>query len=170
MSSRRPLNTLNEKHESLQTLTVMYDKVLSKMRSAKVVSDIDLYTLYDCVSLILSLHLLNDKSFTTANTNVLRLKHAITIQNIDVIELFFLFFENDKLPKDNINLQGAMDTSEYSEIEKIFFKRSLYTILQLTKRKAVTDNTDIDTSSPESSDEEDSSEVKFKSTRIPRKS
>lgn len=144
MPGRHSFNAQNERHDTIQELTVMYDKVLSKMKSPKVMSDIDLYTLYDCVSLILSFHLSNDKSFTTGNTNVLRLMYAITICNIEPTELFFLFFENDKLPKDNINLEGAMDTAEYSETEKKIFKRNLHYILTMTNPKKATSNENED--------------------------
>lgn len=170
MPGRQSFNTQNERHDTIQELTVMYDKVLSKMKSPKVMSDIDLYTLYDCVSLILSFNLLNDRSFTTGNTNVLRLMYAITICNIEPIELFFLFFENDKLPKDNINLEGAMVTAEYSETEKKIFKRNLHHILTMTNSKEATSNEDENISSPELSDDEEILEQKHEVKKMPRKS
>ena len=154
--------SLKESDDTMNDLSSMYEKVISKMNMSNVRFDIDLYTLYDYISLLLAIHLEENDKFSPSNTNTVRLKHAT--EKIDLSKLPFMFFEIDKLRNRKINLEGAISIAGFSDTEKQLWNRKLKIIgltmeimsLYISKQqqKHDEDEEDDDTSS-EGSDDED---------------
>jgi len=112
-----------EKENATQELMSMYEKVCFHMKSPLSKSVIDLYTLYDYLSFILTMHLL-ETQIATSTANSAKLQHAIhNVQTVHQPTLFLsFFFENGKITK-NINLEGAMLAAGFSDTEKILWRR-----------------------------------------------
>jgi len=154
--------SLKESDDTMNDLSSMYEKVISKMNMPNVRFDIDLYTLYDYISILLVIHLEENYKFSPSNTNTVRLKHAT--EKMDPGKLPFMFFEIDKLRNRKINLEGAISIAGFSDTEKQLWNRKLKIIglimeymslyISLQQKKHDEDEEDDDSSS-ENSDDED---------------
>jgi hypothetical protein len=100
----------------------MYDKVLAALKEAPADSNIvDLYTVYDFVSMFLS-GVMIDKTIKITSINATRLRHAtehISEQN----QAMPAFFDCDKTYYGKLNLAGAMTTAGYTPEEQAWFQR-----------------------------------------------
>jgi hypothetical protein len=112
-----------EKENATQELMSMYEKVCFHMKSPLSKSVIDLYTLYDYLSFVLTMHLL-ETQIAAPPANSAKLEHAMhSVQSIhDPVLFLSVFFENGKMPK-NVNLEGAMLAAGFSETEKNLWRR-----------------------------------------------
>jgi hypothetical protein len=102
-------------------LISMYDKVLTTLKVAPADSNIvDLYTVYDFVSMYLS-SVMKDKSIKTTSINATRLRHAI--EHVDSSQAMSVFFDCDKTYYGKLNLAGAMTTAGFTPEEQALFQR-----------------------------------------------
>jgi hypothetical protein len=154
----------------MNDLSSMYEKVISKMNMPNVRFDIDLYTLYDYISVYLVLCFEQNKNYSPSNINTMRLKH--TTSKIDRQKIAFMFFEIDKLRNRKINLEGAISIAGFSDTEKQLWNRKLKIIglimetislyISEKQQKHDEDEEDDDTSSENSDDEDDLQNFKDK--------
>jgi hypothetical protein len=121
-----------EKENATQELMSMYEKVCFNMKSPLSKSVIDLYTLYDYLSFVLTMHLL-DTHIAAPTANSAKLEHAMhNVQTIhDPVLFLSFFFENGKMLK-NVNLEGAMLAAGFSETEKSLWRRIMSNHFKLT--------------------------------------
>jgi hypothetical protein len=99
----------------------MYDKILTALKVSTADSSIvDLFTVYEYVSVSLSRGLEGDTHFKP-KINMLRFCSAI--EGLSKEELTSSFFDGDKTVYGKLNLGGAMATAGYTPEEEAFFNR-----------------------------------------------
>ena len=101
-------------------MILMYDKILAALKVSTADSSIvDLFTVYEYVSVALSLGLEGDTHSKPTTINMLRLCNAI--DGLSREELKSSFFDGDKTVYGQLNLGGAMATAGYTPEEQALF-------------------------------------------------
>jgi hypothetical protein len=127
-----------EKDNTIEELTSMYEKVCLNMKLPDSKSVTDLYTLYDCLSFILSTNM-SYGQIEIHKANSAKLQYAIkdVKHEPDTTHFKSMFFENGKVPTCNINLEGAMLSAGFSETEKNLWRRIAADQFKMTPGKSI---------------------------------
>ena len=105
----------------------MYDKIQAALKVSTADSSIvDLYTVYEYVSVMLSRDMKNYQ-YKTTSINVSRLASAV--EHVQEDRLKSCFFDSDKIVYGKLNLGGAMTTAGYTPEEQAFFLRVAHGLL-----------------------------------------
>lgn len=129
MMSRSTVIQNKLEDEPIIRLMSMYEKLCKKIKLPNNDPDVDLNTLYFYVSCMLSI-CMKENNVSLKNQDAMNL-HQVTKNIQNVHDLWFSFFEINKIPQPNINLDKAMRNVNFSDDEKKTWKTEVKKLQQM---------------------------------------